>query len=79
MATLLLLAILVSEPLHQMPTEEVDAYIRHLAESNPSFSQRLTVIAQASLGTPYHDGPLGEGATGRFDQDPLIDPVASIA
>ena len=73
MATLVLLAVLLGTPLYQMPTEDVDTYIRHLAESNPSFSQRLTVIAQASLGTPYHDAPLGEGATGRFDQDPLID------
>lgn len=73
MATLVLLAILVGTPLYQMPTAEVDTYLRHLAESSPSFSQRLTVIAQASLGTPYQDGPLGEGATGQFDQDPLID------
>ena len=46
-----------------------------LAADEPDFGQRLSNAAKAALGTPYAAGPLGEGPTGVYDQDPLIDPT----
>lgn len=37
------------------------------------FAERLHTIADATLGTPYKDGPLGEGPGAKHDADPLID------
>lgn len=40
---------------------------------NSTFQMRLEQVIVDSLGTPYHDGPLGEGNGAPYDADPLID------
>ena len=72
MHTLLLLALAWS-PVHEMDPAGVDAYIQELQRKHATFEQRLTAVANDSLGTPYADGSLGEGPDGEYDTDPLID------
>lgn len=69
----LLLTVLCGTPLYESDESGIDAYIRELSKSYPTFEQRLAVAAADSLGTPYADGPLGEGPGGQFDKDPLVD------
>lgn len=51
----------------------VNAELQRLRAANPDFSARLTQVLRDSVGTPYQDGPLGEGPGAREDADPLID------
>jgi D-alanyl-D-alanine carboxypeptidase/D-alanyl-D-alanine-endopeptidase (penicillin-binding protein 4) len=51
----------------------VDAYLAEMKQKQPEYTARVTAIAREALGTPYHDGPLGEGAGAQYDPDPLID------
>ncbi|HOV73707.1 MAG TPA: DUF1460 domain-containing protein [Candidatus Hydrogenedentes bacterium] len=51
----------------------VDAYLRNLQAREPDFGKRIIAIARDSLGTPYANGPLGEGPGAPFDADPLMD------
>ncbi len=51
----------------------VDAYLSDVRRACPSFQDRLARVARDALGTPYANGPLGEGPKGKHDQDPLID------
>ena len=60
-------------PIFEMPPPAVDSYLADLAAREPSFHARLVEVAVRSLGTPYADGPLGEGPEGAYDRDPLID------
>ena len=60
-------------PLYEMAPLEVDTYLRGLHAAEPSFAGRIIDIAQRSLGTPYHGDPLGEGPSGKVDQEPLMD------
>ena len=60
-------AIYVQAPL------ETDAYLARLQGPESTFLQRLEQVIQDSVGTPYHDGPLGEGPQAPYDTDPLID------
>jgi hypothetical protein len=62
-----------SEPIFKMPEPALDSYLADLSVREPSFSTRLVEVAKQSLGTPYADGPLGEGSQGKYDKDPLID------
>jgi len=50
-----------------------DAYLQSLWSKESDFSRRLIVVAHDSLGTPYANGPLGEGPDARYDNDPLMD------
>ncbi len=52
---------------------ETDAYLAKLQGADFTFLQRLEQVIQDSVGTPYHDGPLGEGPQAAYDTDPLID------
>lgn len=52
---------------------ELDAYLAEMKHKQPNYAARVTAIAQDALGTPYQDGPLGEGAGAQYDPDPLID------
>ena len=56
----------------QTPSE-TDAYLTQLHQQQPTFQTRLERVINDSLGTPYHDGPLGEGPGAPYDSDPLID------
>jgi D-alanyl-D-alanine carboxypeptidase/D-alanyl-D-alanine-endopeptidase (penicillin-binding protein 4) len=47
--------------------------MQELTAADYLFNERVEVFCEASLGTPYHGGPLGEGPEGVYDQDPLID------
>ena len=51
----------------------LNSYLAELAGREPNFGTRLAEVANRSLGTPYADGPLGEGFNGKYDKDPLID------
>jgi len=62
-----------SEPIHAMSPAGIDAYLEQLQSKNLSFSARLAQVVNRSLGTPYFNGPLGEGPAGKYDQDPLVD------
>jgi hypothetical protein len=68
------LLLLLAAPLFQLSDADLGAYLSKQAELAAPFETRLTQVAQDSLGTPYAgDGPLGEGATGKYDTDPLMD------
>lgn len=56
-----------------MNSQELDSYIHSQSESIDTFETRLKQTALDSLGTAYHDGPLGEGPKGTNDTDPLVD------
>lgn len=68
-----LLLVLASGPVYEMAPPDVESYIQELQRQYPTFEERLSAVVQQSLGTPYADGPLGEGPDGAFDTDPLID------
>lgn len=63
----------LSSPLFQMSPAEVDSYLDTLGREQDRFPRRLERIALEALGTPYTDGPLGEGPEGTYDKDPLMD------
>ena len=73
MQCLALWVLLAASPLFQLAQADVDAYLSALRARQPDFRARVVDIARQSLGTPYVDGPLGEGPGGRFDTDPLMD------
>jgi len=60
-------------PIFEMPPPAVDSYLADLAVREPCFGARVIEVAVRSLGTPYAEGPLGQGPVGTYDQDPLID------
>lgn len=60
-------------PLYAQSPAEVDAYLPALHESRQTFSEALRQVLLDSVGTPYHDGPLGEGPGAPYDADPIID------
>lgn len=59
--------------LFEMSQAEVDEYIQDLAAQGKTFGERVEAAARKGLGTPYADGPLGEGPAGAYDTDPLVD------
>lgn len=71
MISFILAALICAAPLAGMNPEEVTAYLARLPEND--FQSRLTRVALDALGTPYADGPLGEGPDGQYDKDPLMD------
>ena len=58
----------VAAPLSQTEATKLQQEIAPL-----DFEARLHRVVAATLGTPYHDGPLGEGPGAKYDADPLID------
>ena len=59
--------------LHQLTIPEIDDYIKTLSRTRFTIAQKIAAYSSLSLGTPYVQGCLGEGSTGRYDKDPLID------
>ena len=59
--------------LHQMERCDVDAYLADLHSGKRDFEHRLVDVAKRSVGTLYAGGPLGEGPSGKYDTDPLMD------
>lgn len=60
---------------NQIPNESrYDKEIEHLYQQLPpklSTDKKLDTISRRFMGKPYVLGPLGEGALGKYDQDPL--------
>lgn len=59
--------------IYNQDPSETDAYLMKLHAPDSTFQARLEQVILDSQGTPYHDGPLGEGPGARYDADPLID------
>jgi hypothetical protein len=64
---------LPSRKLHQLTIPEINDCIKALAQTRSTIAQKIAAYSYLSLGTPYVQGCLGEGGTGRYDQDPRID------
>ena len=67
------LLVLAGPPLYQSSPAEVDTYLAALQRDKPDYVERIAQVVADSAGTPYHDGPLGEGPDAPYDRDPLID------
>jgi N-acetylmuramoyl-L-alanine amidase-like len=61
------------QPLYQMHPAEIDSLLRMTSAAEPDFLHRLMIYSECAKGTPYRWFPLGEGAKGKYDRDPLID------
>ncbi len=59
--------------LYQMHPAEIDSLLRVTSAVEFDFLQRLLIYSERAKGTPYRWFPLGEGAKGKYDRDPLID------
>jgi hypothetical protein len=59
--------------LYQMSPVEIDTLLRQTSAAEPDFIRRLLIYSGRAIGTPYRWFPLGEGAKGKYDRDPLID------
>jgi hypothetical protein len=73
---LLLVAASVSAQSHAgLTPQNRQTEFNHVIESNAAAAiptaQKIARLSQVLLGAPYVDGNLGEGAQGRYDQDPL--------
>jgi D-alanyl-D-alanine carboxypeptidase/D-alanyl-D-alanine-endopeptidase (penicillin-binding protein 4) len=59
--------------LYSWSNAEVDRWLKQHAAIGQTFDARLAETVAVTLGTPYDDGPLGEGPGAPYDSDPLID------
>lgn len=60
------------KPLYEMNNEEIDLLIKDLVKQKKSTISKIEFFSEISKGTPYKLGPLGEGSTGKYDKNPLI-------
>lgn len=65
-------AVLNDKPFYEMSQKEIARTILETHKAYPRLSDRIVEISALFLGTPYRLGPLGEGAHGVFDKNPLI-------
>jgi len=70
-ASALLSSLLAAAALFNASPAQLDDWFT--AGAGKPFDARLFEAAHFALGTPYADGPLGEGPSGTHDTDPLID------
>lgn len=73
LSTILLLAALAAEPIHQQSPYAITDYLFLLRRDAETFETRMRTVANDSIGMEYNDGPLGEGTGGKYDADPLVD------
>lgn len=73
MNLLLFLCIAASPQIQEMDEAQLNEYVQGLSARESRFEVRLEEVVLRSTGTPYQDGPLGEGPEGAYDTDPLID------
>jgi D-alanyl-D-alanine carboxypeptidase/D-alanyl-D-alanine-endopeptidase (penicillin-binding protein 4) len=73
MLSILIYGLVIAAPIYEASEAEVDAYLSENTNTEVSFKEHLRKVVSDSIGTPYQDGPLGEGPNGQFDTDPLID------
>ncbi|HVE13821.1 MAG TPA: N-acetylmuramoyl-L-alanine amidase-like domain-containing protein [Elusimicrobiota bacterium] len=57
----------------KMTDAEIASALKEIHARNPLLEDRIARVSEAFLGTPYVLGPLGEGPSGEFDRDPLVD------
>jgi hypothetical protein len=69
----LLAALLAVAPIHTLDDAGLDRFVRELHAREALFNARLAETVRAAEGTPYADGPLGEGPGAPYDDDPLAD------
>lgn len=62
---------LQAAPTPEQTDQEIQQLLIKLNRKSHDKLQRITLASQYFLGKPYVLGPLGEGAHGRFDKDPL--------
>jgi hypothetical protein len=55
-----------------MSRKEISDAVLIIHKDYPRLSDRVIYVSARFLGTPYHLGPLGEGAKARFDKKPRI-------
>ncbi len=67
------LALLAAQPFFELSEQELDGRLASLHQDETDFAARFTRVVEQSMGTPYANGPLGEGPSGKYDQDPLMD------
>lgn len=70
-----LLGLLLSAAPFAAPIQTDDRFVDQLLEKFDdveSTVDRIEGISEKFLGTPYRDGPLGEGVSGKYDNDPQI-------
>lgn len=72
-ALLVMMLLGASGVFHELSPAGVDQYLAALRAREGAFAGRLAVVARDSVGTPYAAGPLGEGPSGEYDTDPLMD------
>ena len=73
MACCFVIMTLLGASLCEMEPAQVTAYLQTLPSGSDSFETRFASVVRDSVGLTYVDGPLGEGPTGKYDTDPLID------
>lgn len=73
MANLIFVLVSAALQIYQMNEVQLETYLTDLKSRGPSLDARIIDTARRGLGTPYFNGPLGEGPDGKYDQDPLID------
>jgi hypothetical protein len=65
------IAPLKDKPLYQFSEREVDAYLRHLAKSEPDLRQRILHLARKNIEQPYELYLLGEAPFEQTDPQPI--------
>jgi hypothetical protein len=57
---------------HRQKHQHVAARLQSIHDSSPGHQQRVERVSGLFLGKPFALSPLGEGPTGRVDQDPIV-------
>ncbi len=69
---ILFLALLLPSFAHADDQTEIESILAKLNSASSDFSTRLESVSRYFVGRPYlSGGPLGEGASGQYDEDPL--------
>jgi len=69
----ILLALLLLTTPGELAPAELEAWLGEVRLAEEGFAGRLARVVSAGVGTPYENGPLGEGPEGKYDTDPLMD------
>ena len=72
MLSVCLATLVLSAPIYSQSEEEINAYLKENGASQIVFKENLRKTVLDTIGTPYVDGPLGVGQSGKYDTDPLI-------
>lgn len=61
-----------ARPFYKMSQEEISRTISNIHKKYPLLPERVAQVSRRFIGTPYQEGPLGEGPSGEFSQKPLM-------